>query len=379
MVREPEVPASGASAEEASVAIEGLLDGLTGTARQERAQLIGWLLGAGYNVAQIRESLNPISLPANRVLGDDGDLVTVREVAESSGVSVELLQQLHRAAGLAQVNDPDARVLSRADAEAVLTAASLVELGIDGEDIALFVRLITHGLARAAATLRSMAMHALVLPGATELELAQAVELSAREIRPRLGPMIDDLFRLTLRQQVDTEAVNLSERTAGKPPGAREVAVAFADLVGFTELGEALPPEEVARLAGRFAVLAHDLVGAPVQFVKSIGDAVMLVCPNPEALLGTVFELIDSAADEQLPRLRVGAAYGLAYSRFADWYGSPVNMANRVTALARPGEVLVAESMRVATGDDNEFSWSSGAARSLKGISSQVLLWRVER
>ncbi|HEY2199589.1 MAG TPA: adenylate cyclase regulatory domain-containing protein, partial [Mycobacterium sp.] len=78
----------------------GLLDDLQGQARQERAELIGWLLARGFDVEQIRSESSPMLLPAIRITGDDGTVVSSREVSQSNGVSLELLQRLHRAVGL---------------------------------------------------------------------------------------------------------------------------------------------------------------------------------------------------------------------------------------------------------------------------------------
>jgi adenylate cyclase len=100
----------------------GLLEHLDGRARQERAELITWLLDRGFDVDQIRNAFIPMLLPANRAIGDDGTSVSAREVSESNGVSLELLQRLHRAAGLVHVENPDALLRSRADAESVLSA-----------------------------------------------------------------------------------------------------------------------------------------------------------------------------------------------------------------------------------------------------------------
>ena len=96
-----------------------------------------------------------------------------------------------------------------------------------------------------------------------------------------LGPMIEDMLFMQLRHMMETEAVNASERAAGKPlPGARQVTVAFADLVGFTRLGEEVPAEELGQLANRLAELARDVAVPPVRFIKTIGDAVMFVCTD---------------------------------------------------------------------------------------------------
>jgi adenylate cyclase len=154
----------------------------------------------------------------------------------------------------------------------------------------------------------------------------------------------------------------------------------FADLVGFTRLGEALPPEKLELLARRLGDMARELAVAPVRFVKTIGDAVMLVSPDPAALLEAALALLDAArSDEDFPRLRVGVAAGEAVSRAGDWFGSPVNLASRVTGAARPGTVLVSESVREAIGDDERFSWSFAGSRHLKGIKGEAKLFRARR
>jgi adenylate cyclase len=357
----------------------GLLDDLQGPARQERADLIGWLLARGFDVEQIRSEFSPMLLPAIRMIGDDGTLVSPREISESSGVSLELLQRLHRAVGLVRAEDPDARLLSRADAESVLEAARLVDLGLDPEQVVLIVRLLMNGLTGAAVTMRQAALHASLHPGATELELAQAIEVLAHDADPLLGPMVDGLLRLALRHSLETEAINVFERAAGSLPGAREVAVAFADLVGFTRLGEQMPPEDLGLVAFRLADLAHEVVASPVQFVKTIGDAVMLVCADPLKLLLTVLDLVDAAAADDFPRLRVGLAFGHAVNRAGDWYGSPVNLASRVTSAAPASTVWVTESARKAIGDPAGIEWSIAEACHLKGIRGEVLLYGARR
>jgi adenylate cyclase len=357
----------------------GLLDDLQGRARKQRAELIEWLLARGFDVDQIRSEFSPMLLPAIRMIGDDGVLVSPREISESSGVSLELLQRLHRAARLVRAEDPDARLLSRADAESVLEASSLVDLGLDPEQVVLIVRLLMDGLTGAAVTMRQAALHASLHPGATELELAQAIEVLAHDAEPVLGPMVDALLRLALRHSVETEAINAVERTAGALPGALEVAVAFADLVGFTEPGEQMPPEDLGLVAFRLADLAHEVVASPVQFVKTIGDAVMLVCSDPLKLLLTVLDLVDAAAAEDFPRLRVGLAFGHAINRAGDWYGSPVNLASRVTGAAPASTVRVTEAARKAIGDPADIEWSAAEARHLKGIRGEVLLYGARR
>jgi len=237
-------------------------------------------------------------------------------------------------------------------------------------------RVLGDGLAQAAEVMRQAALEAVLQPGVTELQIAQAYEALVRQISPLLGPMIEDLLRLQLRHSLETEAVNAAERAAGTLPGARQVAVAFADLVGFTRLGEAVAAEELEQLTSRLEDLARDVAVAPVRFIKTIGDAVMLVSPDPVSLLNAALALVAAADAEGLPQLRVGVASGSAVSRAGDWFGSPVNVASRVTSVARPGAGIVAESAREAIGDTDGFAWSSAGARRLKGVSGETKLFR---
>ena len=361
--------------------IDELLGDLEGNARAERAELIEWLFEQGITADEIRNAFAPMLLISRRVIGDDGTYMSAREISESYGVDLELLQRVQRAIGLSRVDDPDAAVHMRADGVAATYAQRFIEMGLNADNIVLVVRVLAEGLAHAAEVMRYSALASILRPGATELEIAKGSQALVTQIKPLLGPMIEDMLFMHLRHAMETEAVNASERAAGKPlAGARQVAVAFADLVGFTRLGEEVPPEELGQLANRLADLARDTAVPPVRFIKTIGDAVMFVCTDPAPLLDAVLKLVEiTDGDNDFPRLRAGIASGSAVSRAGDWFGSPVNLASRVTAVARPGTVLAAESARDDLGDGAGFSWSFAGARHLKGIKGEVRLYRARR
>jgi adenylate cyclase len=361
--------------------IDDLLDGVEGTARTERAELVQWLLEQGITADEIRATDPPLLLASRRLIGDDGTYVSAREISERYGIDLMLLQRVQRAIGLARVDDPDAVVHMRADGEAAAYAQRFVELGLEPDQVVLVVRVLAEGLSHAAEVMRYAALAAIMRPGAAELEVAKASKALVSQIAPQLGPMIEQMLFMQLRHMMETEAVNAAERAAGKPlPGAREVTVAFADLVGFTRLGEVVSPEELGQLAGRLAGLARDVTAPPVRFIKTIGDAVMFVCPEPAPLLDVVLKLVEAVdTDNDFPRLRAGVSSGMAVSRAGDWFGSPVNVASRVTGVARAGTVLVADSVWEAVGESGEFSGSFAGARRLKGVKNEVKLFRVRR
>ncbi|BAX93856.1 adenylate/guanylate cyclase domain-containing protein [Mycobacterium shigaense] len=361
--------------------IDDLLEGLDGAARAERAELVAWLFEQGITADEIRVTNPPLLLASRHLVGDDGTYVSTREISETYGIDLDLLQRVQRAIGLARVDDPDAVVHMRADGETAAYAQRFVEFGLNPDQVVLVVRVLAEGLSRAAEVMRFTALSAIMRPGATEVEIAQASKALVGQIAPMLGPMIQDMLFMHLRHMMETEAVNAGERAAGKPlPGARQVTVAFADLVGFTRLGEVVSAEELGQLANRLADLARDVTAPPVRFIKTIGDAVMFVCPEPAPLLDVVVKLVDIVdGDNDFPRLRAGAASGMAVSRAGDWFGSPVNLASRVTGVARPGTVLVADSVWDAVSGSGEFHGSFVAARRLKGIKADVKLFRVRR
>lgn len=364
--------------------IDDLLGDLGGTARAERAKLVEWLLEQGITPDEIRATNPPLLLATRHLVGDDGTYVSAREISENYGVDLELLQRVQRAVGLARVDDPDAVVHMRADGEAAARAQRFVELGLNPDQVVLVVRVLAEGLSHAAEAMRYTALEAIMRPGATEFGHREGVAGAGEPDRAAAGADDPGHAVHAAAAHDGDGGRQRRERAAGKPlPGARQVTVAFADLVGFTQLGEVVSAEELGHLAGRLAGLARDLTAPPVWFIKTIGDAVMLVCPDPAPLLDTVLKLVEVVdTDNNFPRLRAGVASGMAVSRAGDWFGSPVNVASRVTGVARPGAVLVADSVREALGDAPEadgFQWSFAGPRRLRGIRGDVRLFRVRR
>jgi adenylate cyclase len=347
----------------------------------DRAKLVDWLLAEGFTEQQIKESFAPMLLPARRALGDDGNLLSARQISEQSQMDIALLQRLLHAAGQPRTDDPDTPAYLSLDAKLVDYAQQCLRLGLGEDDVLAVVQVMTDGMSRTVEAMRHAALSAMVQPGASELESAQATGALAAQVAPLLGPMIQDVLYTQMLHALQQEAVSATERMAGRPlPGSGQVSIAFADLVGFTSLGEELPPEDLERLAHRLADLARELAEPPVRFIKTIGDAVMLVSPEPVPLLQMLLRLVEAAdADDALPRLKAGMATGMAVSRAGDWFGSPVNQASRVTGVARPGAVLLAESARDAVADTPGFTWSFAGARKLKGIRDEVPLYRARR
>jgi adenylate cyclase len=358
-------------------AAEGLLDGLDGEQRSERLALLRQLAGNGVPLSELRRSTHNgtiVFLPADRVIVGDRRYTAV-EIAQRAGVELDFLVAARRATGL-PVPEPDEASYTEAELASAQMIRVAREAGISDEDLLGLLRVLGRGLSQVAETLRAVPLKLVLEPGMTEAELAQSYAQSASELYPLVDPLVSNVLALHLRHTAQTEVVSTLERGGGQLPGSREVAVCFADLVGFTRVGEEVAPDELGRLAVRLEALATEAAQPPVRLVKTIGDAAMLASPKPEPLLAAALALVQAAdrEGEHFPQLRAGAAFGQALPRAGDWFGRPVNLASRITAIARPGSVLA--ERRVQESAPDAYSWSYAGERRLKGIREPVRLFR---
>jgi adenylate cyclase len=273
------------------------------------------------------------------------------------------------------VPDADATVFTKEDLETANDAASLADVGFPFEDTLEVTRVLGLGMSRYAEALRVLFAQTFIKRGDNEADLARRLAQAAGELMPLSSRMLDHVFLLHMRQLVRNDYIGLAERTSGQVSDTSETAVAFADLVGFTELGESVGVEELGGLAGRLAQIAGEVVEPPVRVAKQIGDAVMLVSQDVCATVETCLALIERAeAEEDFPPLRAGVAYGPVVNRWGDWFGSTVNVASRLTTRARAGAVLTTEPVREAAED--RFDWSAAGEKKLKGLNKPLTTFR---
>jgi adenylate cyclase len=352
---------------------EGLLEGLEGDARDARERLLQDLVDDGVSLEEIHEACREdrlALLPVDRVLATDTPY-TARDLADRTGVDLDALRAARGAFGL-PIADDDERVYGDADLEVAANLKAVLDAGISLDNVVEMNRVIGRAVHQVAAASRAMVGDTVFRPGMTEYDLAKGSAAAARELAPRMGRTLEYVYGRHLRGLLRSEVVSATDIAAGRR-GAREITVAFADLVGFTRIGEQVEAEQLGALSGRLEALASQHVETPVTLVKVVGDAVMLVSPRgPDPLIDCALSLV-AAADElgdDFPQLRVGVSCGAALERAGDWYGSPVNQASRITDIAWPGSVLVAESV-VEHADG--WSWSFAGDRKLKGVGSMKL------
>jgi len=360
---------------------EGLLAGLAGEGREARLALLRELAADGVEVEELRDAVAAgrlVLLPVERALVGRGARYTAREIAERSGVDLELLQRTRVALG-APNPDPDARVLGEEDLKAAERLRAFREVGLPDDGILQVARTIGMATARVAQANRELIMRALGQPDDNELDLAHRLVATSHAALPLVGPVLTYALQVNLLEQVRGDVIAGADLTSVQVSGLSEATVCFADLIDFTKLGEQVPADELGVIAVRLEEMAAAVAKPPVRLVKMIGDAAMLVSTDPEPLGEAALSLVEAAdaAGERFPQLRAGLAHGPVVSRGGDFYGRTVNLANRITQIARPGSVLASAQARKALGD--RFHYSPAGERRLKGIQGRERLFRVRR
>ena len=359
---------------------EGLLEGLDDEAREARRELLEQLTQAGVGLDELRDATRegrlPL-LPVERLLNEEGRH-TFDEIAEDTGLDPAFLRRYWRAIGLA-VPDTAQRCFGDAELEAARRVKVFLDAGIREESILEIARVLSRAMANVAATIGMVFIDTFLRPGDNERDLALRYAETSRELIPMLGPVLDHVLRIQQLGLVRQAAIDASMLEAGKLPGAVPMGILFADLVGFTKLGEILDAVQLGRVAERLEEMADEVATGPVRLIKTIGDEVMLASADVDALLSAGLGLVEAAEQEGegFPPLRAGAAVGEALERGGDWYGRPVNLASRITGIARPGSLLVSASVKEAAEDDYRFSFAG--KRKLKGIRGEEALFRVRR
>jgi adenylate cyclase len=284
---------------------------------------------------------------------------TVEEAAQVAGIDVELARRLRRAMGLPDVPEGDLAFYDE-DVEALRRVADLIrEDRLDAAAILYLARTTGLATARMADAVVGFWFErgADVLPSWLDEQRVETLE-----------EMTNYLLR---RHLVDSINRRLADSVGSGSAG--NVAVGFADLVGFTSLSEQLSDRETAELIDRFELTATDqVVKAGGRVIKMIGDEVMFAA-DPHTVGEIALGLAESFAAPDLPSVRVGVATGHVVDQSGDLYGPVVNLAARATIYARPGTVLISPNLASILSADPRYRVSSIRPHRLKGIGPVTL------
>jgi len=288
-------------------------------------------------------------------------LLTRVEVAEQAGVPLERAIKLWRALGFPGTDDDEA-VFVEADVEALRMVTWLVENGwVDPADETTLVRSMGRTFARLAEWEVSE-LAASVAGAETSRDQSQLEELVVS-----LVPVIEDIQNYVWRRHVASAAGRLL--LSPIEGGGSRTAVGFADIVGYTRRSRDMGADELGRMVEVFEATATSLVNEHGgRVIKTIGDEILFVADDPSDMARIALALVE-VADPDFPEVHVGAAYGDVLAKLGDVFGPVVNIASRLTSLARPGRILVDRELRAALEDVEEFRVRRSRSKAVRGYS----------
>lgn len=297
---------------------------------------------------------------------------TREQVATDAGVPLEAARVLWRSMGYADVGE--AVAFTDEDVAALHRMLALVEVGEFDPDTA---NDLTRALGQSTARLADWQLNALAghleRKGAIEPVdgLAQStLDVFADEL-DKLLPDMEALLVYVWRRALATAVARAAVTGSGSTDGeAGVLTVGFADMVGYTRLSRRLPEDELARLVQRFEAVSADIVAAGGgRLVKTVGDEVLFVTTMTDEAAEIAIRLHEThAEDDSVPEVRVGLATGQVLSRMGDVFGTTVNLASRLTAMAKPGGTLVDPQTRAQLAEDSRFVLRGQRGRPVRGF-----------
>ena len=312
---------------------------------------------------------------ADRMLVPSRRRYTKMEVAELTGVSVDKLDRLWRALGFPAAGDADT-VFTDLDLEAVRIYQGLQTLGAADLDTSVqLARVMGSSMARIAEA--ELGTGNLISNEVDPIISADTFASVADVTISGVARLLEFVWR---RQMAAGIQRNMLLRSHGLGPGqSPEMAVGFADMVGFTLLSQHLTDEELAAVVRRFEEISHDIVtSARGRVVKMIGDEVMFVVDDVTDAARIGLGLADAYADDDLlSDVRVGLAFGPVLLRDGDYFGPTVNLAHRIVNIGNPGTVLMSDEFHTALMEQSpdEFTGKPLRPRLLKDLGRVQLWW----
>jgi adenylate cyclase len=342
-----------------------------------QARLTARLRERGYSLAALKEAARSGRL-AYGYLEDlfppPARTRTLDETAEETGLEPALIGRIWTAMGFS------ADSLERIGEEDVQLLRYMASVLASGFPLVAFLQLVrVYGqalaqIADAEVRLFHLYVHEpLMRDGVPGLEIAEAMEGIAAELLPLASPIMDRMHQRMLQHFVGQDVVgHLELEDAGDDLGRLRVAIAFADLAGYTRLTEEAGEEQALDVVERFIESVEETLPDEARVVKMIGDEVMVVGADPATLVDWAVGFQELNAGRR-PLPRIGVHAGETLYRDGDYYGRAVNLASRVGARAAGGEVLVTDAVVDAAGGHLAFE-PIGEVK-LKGFSAATELY----
>jgi adenylate cyclase len=305
----------------------------------------------------------PTAEEIDRLLVGMPALYTRAEVAARSGVPPELAERIWRALGFATLAD-DAVAFSDGDVEAMRRVRRMLdEELLDEQTVIRMARALGQTTSRLAQWQAEIMVNAMLPAGeqATDQDIARVLDTAGR-LLPGFEQVLVHVWRAQLAA-AGTRLLAVADLDDEHIPSRVSMAVGFADLVSFTRRSSELDERGLAALVEGFEARASDTVAAHgARLVKTLGDEVLFTAADPAAAAAIACDLLD--ADD----LRIGLAYGPVLPMLGDVYGTTVNLAARLTAIARPGTIVADPSLAEGLDGDPEFELRRIRRRAARGL-----------
>ena len=220
----------------------------------------------------------------------------------------------------------------------------------------------------------------LIREGVPGLQMAEEMEDLARDLLPFASPMMDYVHQRFLQHFVEQDVVGHMESELEDEDvdlGRIRVAIAFADLAGYTRFTEEEGEEEALSSVERFVEGVTNTLPDDARVVKTIGDEVMVVGQDIGALVDWAVGF--ASLFQERPEPRIGVHLGTTLYRDGDYFGRDINLTSRVVARARGGEVLVTDAVVDAVGGASHLTFEPIGQVKLKGFGEPRQLCRAIR
>jgi len=287
----------------------------------------------------------------------DDRVYTVGQAAAETGLEPALVERVLAALGM---NTAQAEALSSEDVQLLRYVAAVLSAGLPLVATLQLVRVYGQAMAQVAdAEVRLFHLYVhepLMRSGASGVEMSEEMFGMMRELLPLASPIMDQVHQRYLQHFVEQDVVGHMETELDGDAvdlGRMRVAIAFADLAGYTRLTEEEGELEAVDAVERFVEAVETTLPDDARVIKTIGDEVMIVGSDPAALTDWAVGFQQLYVSRALPR--IGIHYGDALYRDGDYYGRDVNIASRVAARSAGGEVLVTRPVVERAGSHLEF------------------------
>ena len=302
---------------------------------------------------------------------------TVEEAAEATGLEPALIERFWSSIGLPR---PQLETLTDEDVQALQYVASVLGAGFPLVAFLQIARVYGQALSQIAdAEVRLFHIYVhepLMREGVGGLEMAEEMEHLARDLLPLASPLMDFVHQRFLQHYVEQDVVGHMEIEFddGTDLGRLRVAIAFCDLAGYTRYTEEEGEEEAVSVVERFVEAVSDTLPEDARVIKTIGDEVMIVGQDVQAITDWAVGFQQLWAER--PEPRIGIHSGATLYRDGDYFGREVNLASRVVARARGGEVLVTDAVVDAVKETDHLRFDTVGAVKLKGFDEPRQLCR---